>query len=481
MSQEASLVTSKTYMDGRHSFGLTRAQHSKSSAERSSQETSGGKSGQNRAEMDAMRVDTVERGFSAVGCSSDENHWRFGEEGQKAELPRLASEYENGTTKAVADVEELARLIKDNLTAKHFVLSLEELLVEFLECPMSEEDTLVLEPMHSYQRMLLHRLADLFGLAHESFGEGDERHVVVQKCEESLIPAVLVSDVLEHTDGGAQPAQSYRQLLKRHTVPSDGLHGQTLVSSPGLSLEERQAAYLAARQKIFSQKWRHTDQIDITQGAGHARPRSDPIVARRMIAHALGKPRRLNVPNPVAEARTPQDQPGGHSTPTQGKQMTQETREAMHRASVKAAKRMFANALGSELSGSSTRSAVREVPCKTTDSPCVSLVEENDFSVLPPTDTGTRIPSREINASTSGVAMKGNVSIISSQTDDIVPDNRGKVTKSPTKSEMRPARHARPGVAACRIFTQALGLPDSVSSEVGRSPAAQRGGSLTSN
>lgn len=33
-------------------------------------------------------------------------------------------------------VEELAWLVKDNLYAKHLVLSVEELFVEFLECPL---------------------------------------------------------------------------------------------------------------------------------------------------------------------------------------------------------------------------------------------------------------------------------------------------------------------------------------------------------
>ncbi|MCO5595480.1 hypothetical protein L7F22_049523 [Adiantum nelumboides] len=53
-----------------------------------------------------------------------------------------------------------------------------------------------------------------------------------------------------------------------------------------MSLEERQAAYLAARERIFS-----TDLGDSVSEphAATPRPRSVPIVARRMIAHALGK------------------------------------------------------------------------------------------------------------------------------------------------------------------------------------------------
>ncbi|KAL3691110.1 hypothetical protein R1sor_004761 [Riccia sorocarpa] len=440
--------------------------------------------------MDEERLDTADCGISEVGCSSEPSTstssrnvsspssyggtWRFGEEVRRAQLPRLATVDQRSTSNDITDVEELARLIKDNLTGKHFLLSMEELFVEFLECPLSDEDTLILEPMESYQRMLLHRLADLFGLAHESFGEGVDRHLVVQKCEESLIPPVLVSDVLEQSDGGAQPAQSYRQLLKRHTVPSESFDCQTSVSSPSLSLEERQAAYLAARQKIFCDKWRQTDETTA------ARPRADPIVARRMIAHALGKPKLPVVPSPLAEARTPQDQPsGGHSAPSQGKQITQEAKEAMQRASVKAAKRMFANALGSELSSSSTRPASREVPCRVPDSDSVSLMEEVDCSVLSPTGTRTLISREEVNASTSGVEMNGDFSDKSSRGENIILDS--KVARTPA-SELRPVRNSRPGGAAFRIFAQALGLPDPVSSsEVGRSPAIHRGGSLSSS
>jgi hypothetical protein len=52
--------------------------------------------------------------------------------------------------------------VKDNLHTKHLVLSVEELFLEFLEPSYEGEPSLVLEPMLSYERMLLHRLADCF-------------------------------------------------------------------------------------------------------------------------------------------------------------------------------------------------------------------------------------------------------------------------------------------------------------------------------
>ena len=49
------------------------------------------------------------------------------------------------------------------------------------------------------------------------------------------------------------------------------------------SLEEREAAYSVARERIFSMK------LDEVKEPGEQRPRSVPVVAHRMIAHALGQ------------------------------------------------------------------------------------------------------------------------------------------------------------------------------------------------
>lgn len=55
-----------------------------------------------------------------------------------------------------------------------------------------------------------------------------------------------------------------------------------------ISLEEREAAYLAARERIFS--------MEEEVGPAKQKPRSNPVVARRMIAHALGQ--RIEPPPP---------------------------------------------------------------------------------------------------------------------------------------------------------------------------------------
>ncbi|KAJ4957109.1 hypothetical protein NE237_013892 [Protea cynaroides] len=177
-----------------------------------------------------------------------------------------------------AMVEELAFLIKDNLPCKHLILSMEEALVNFLQDDTSTDGILELEPMNPYNRLLLHRLADIFGFAHESVGEGDDRHLILERCPESSIPAILVSDILWQYDDYHSSTSSHQLLRRKETFPAL----KTNPASLQLSLEEREAAYLAARERIFS-----ADDNEIKQSVSQ-KPRNVPVVARRMIAHALG-------------------------------------------------------------------------------------------------------------------------------------------------------------------------------------------------
>ncbi|CAN1824937.1 hypothetical protein LINPERHAP1_LOCUS30960, partial [Linum perenne] len=64
-------------------------------------------------------------------------------------------------------VEELAFLIRDNLRSKHLVLAMEDTFVNFLQHDTSSDGVLELEPMDPYNRLLLHRLADIFGDLHQ--------------------------------------------------------------------------------------------------------------------------------------------------------------------------------------------------------------------------------------------------------------------------------------------------------------------------
>ncbi|KAK6915287.1 SUZ domain [Dillenia turbinata] len=176
-------------------------------------------------------------------------------------------------------VEELASLIKDNLPCKHLVLSMEEALISFLQDDTSSDEVLELEPTNPYNRLLLHRLADIFGFAHESVGEGDDRHLVLERCPETSIPSILVSDILWQYDEVQSPSTSH-QLLRRKEASSAS---NISTSSFKYSFEEREAAYRAARQRIFSV------DADEERETVRQKPRNVPVVAQRMIAHALGQ------------------------------------------------------------------------------------------------------------------------------------------------------------------------------------------------
>ncbi|KAG4908472.1 hypothetical protein AAZX31_20G206000 [Glycine max] len=195
-----------------------------------------------------------------------------------------------------AMVEELAFLVKDNLPCKHLVLTMEEALVNFLQDDDTSSDGILeLEPMNSYNRLLLHRLAEIFGFAHESVGEGDDRHLILERCPDTSIPPILVSDILWKYDEPQSLVTSH-QILRRSVASPDScsvlwalirvLHllvSQKNTASLSQSLEERKAAYLIARERIFSMK------LEEVKEPGEQKPRSVPVVARRMIAHALGQ------------------------------------------------------------------------------------------------------------------------------------------------------------------------------------------------
>ncbi|XP_050224806.1 uncharacterized protein LOC126674403 [Mercurialis annua] len=192
-----------------------------------------------------------------------------------------------------AMVEELAYLVKDNLRCKHLVLSMEDAFINFLQ-PQNHTGTdynldddvdgvMELEPMDPYSRLLIHRLADIFGFAHGSVGEGDDRHLILQRCPETSVPSILVSDILYQYDESEPSTVSHQSLRRIETSPV--LKPKSLSF---LTLEEREAAYSAARERIFS------EEVGEKKEPRDQKPRDVPVVARRMIAHALGQKLRCN-------------------------------------------------------------------------------------------------------------------------------------------------------------------------------------------
>ncbi|WOH15122.1 hypothetical protein DCAR_0934659 [Daucus carota subsp. sativus] len=178
-----------------------------------------------------------------------------------------------------AMVEELAYLVKNNLECKHLVLSAEQTLIDFLKDDKRSNAALELQPMNPYNRLLLHRLAEIFGFSHQSVGEGDRRHLVLERCSETSIPSVLVSDLLWAHDDEHRPIVA-SDIVSR----AEASQGVSAVKTDlHVSVAEREAAYLAARRQIFA-AGEGVAYLPLKQ-----KPPSNPVVARRMIVHALGK------------------------------------------------------------------------------------------------------------------------------------------------------------------------------------------------
>ncbi|CAN6306617.1 unnamed protein product [Urochloa humidicola] len=250
-----------------------------------------------------------------------------------------------------AMVEELASLIKDNLYSKHLILSTEEALIALLQqlcCGDNDDDggrgeeddaadTIELQPAGAYHRLLLHRLAEIYGFAHESVGEGEDRHLVLQRCPETTIPPVLVSDMLWKFDNSEDSEDFTSVVLTRNGTDSqkswkvDVVQEDTSVKSshmkdttdlkplkpsavvPAVSLKERQAAYRAARERIFS----GDDAKE--NNRSYVKCRQVPVVAQRMIAHALGQ----KVQNPTETIASTEGRgnqlPNGPNIPTRSR------------------------------------------------------------------------------------------------------------------------------------------------------------------
>ncbi|KAL2482229.1 R3H domain-containing protein 2-like [Forsythia ovata] len=174
-----------------------------------------------------------------------------------------------------AMVEELAFLIKDNLPCKHLVLSMEEALINFLQDDPRLDGVLELEPMNPYNRLLIHRLADIFGFSHHSVGEGDGRHLILERCSETSIPSILVSDLLWQYDDVQSPT-NIAVLRRKEVQPGQGGNSATESS------HERKTTPFTSRERIFLADECETRLVK-------QRPQNDPMVARRMITHALGQ------------------------------------------------------------------------------------------------------------------------------------------------------------------------------------------------
>ncbi|KAK6137843.1 hypothetical protein DH2020_028418 [Rehmannia glutinosa] len=235
-----------------------------------------------------------------------------------------------------ATVEELAFLVKDNLPCKHLILSVEDVLVNFLQDDTSLDGVLELEPMNPYNRLLVHRLADIFG------------------------PPILVSDFFLELDEVQSPI-NFEEIRRKEVMP-----GQRNNVASKSSFEERETSYFAARKRIFSVDASETKLVtenelslsDTKECARAAKDLKIQYLDERDISSSneLGTAKH---PRPCTTTEVPESsgfkstnstskgphQPRNDATQTKGKDInTQEN--YLRKEHMGAAKRLFANALG---------------------------------------------------------------------------------------------------------------------------------------
>ncbi|KAJ3159464.1 hypothetical protein HDU86_001782 [Geranomyces michiganensis] len=139
-----------------------------------------------------------------------------------------------------------------------FVLKLDNQCENFLKD--TSQTRLAFPHMNSYQRLIIHRLAVHFGLIHVA--DPARKGVVLFKSPESAIPTTRLCDIplSECVAADQAPAPSIK-IMQRHHHHHGGRgsrHSSTDSGSEGgvggsKSIEEREAAYQAARARIFQE------------------------------------------------------------------------------------------------------------------------------------------------------------------------------------------------------------------------------------
>ncbi|KAJ3173724.1 hypothetical protein HDU88_002813 [Geranomyces variabilis] len=137
-----------------------------------------------------------------------------------------------------------------------FVLKLDNQCENFLK---DESQTRLAFPhMNSYQRLIIHRIAVHFGLIHVA--DPARKGVVLFKSPESAIPTLRLYDIpLSEVASDQTPVQSIKIMQRHHHHGGRGSrHSSTDSGSEGgaggpKTIEEREAAYQAARARIFQE------------------------------------------------------------------------------------------------------------------------------------------------------------------------------------------------------------------------------------
>nr|CAG8562628.1 6268_t:CDS:2 [Entrophospora candida] len=145
-----------------------------------------------------------------------------------------------------------------------FLLKLDQEMERFIDD--ESRSRLEFPPMNSYQRLIIHRVAQYFKLSHVVDASG--KAVILYKSPETQIPILRFSDLLEQ-DEEEKPEKSVKIMKRQQTYPLTKQQ-RALMNDPDsiyegerkiLSIEEREAAYLKARARIFKDVERQNNCI----------------------------------------------------------------------------------------------------------------------------------------------------------------------------------------------------------------------------
>ncbi|KAJ1786943.1 hypothetical protein GGH19_004978 [Coemansia sp. RSA 1807] len=168
----------------------------------------------------------------------------------------------------------LVTALSTNVSDRQFVLETELLVCQFLS---QRTKRLSFSKQNSYRRLLLHKLADYYELTHVVVGQHRDEIAFYKNLETEVVQPVSLGEQVELLDdaegveqGGEEEEVGFTRILVKKS--ERGLAGSTgrLVGAqsagvrPGISIEERQAAYERARAEIF--------QDDVTDSVRQSRP-----------------------------------------------------------------------------------------------------------------------------------------------------------------------------------------------------------------
>ncbi|CAG8559444.1 12784_t:CDS:2, partial [Ambispora gerdemannii] len=128
--------------------------------------------------------------------------------------------------------------------------------------------------MNSYQRLIVHRVAQYFKLSHVVDSSG--KAVVLYKSAETAIPILRFSDLEQEEE--KPPEKSVKIMRRQSNHPSIRSVGDNSDSNSEserrthLTIEEREAAYQKARARIFKDKEKKDSEQEETEGSRSPSP-----------------------------------------------------------------------------------------------------------------------------------------------------------------------------------------------------------------